>query len=219
MSRSAEHVQHRGQIDLAVLVRQLDDLGAAFAQRGGACRCRASDCRRRSTAARRRESARQAARRAGCRSARVAAGAACRRRARSVADRLRAPCRCRSGSRTRGRATRGRRRAPASPVIHWLSPVGRPVRPSSVAATFMRTHGRPRVMRETKPMFSLMRLVREQPAAHVDAGVAQHREAASGDRRIRVFHRGDHASRRCASISAFAHGGVRPKWLHGSSVT
>ena len=42
----------------------------------------------------------------------------------------------------------------ASLVIHWLVPSGSAVKPSSEAAIFIRTHGRPRVMREKKPMFS-----------------------------------------------------------------
>ncbi len=42
----------------------------------------------------------------------------------------------------------------SAPVIHWLWPLCRAVMPSRLAALFMRTHGRPRRMREKKPMFS-----------------------------------------------------------------
>jgi len=40
----------------------------------------------------------------------------------------------------------------ASAVIHWLTPLDSAVVPSSEAAIFMRTQGRPRVMRLRKPM-------------------------------------------------------------------
>ena len=42
----------------------------------------------------------------------------------------------------------------AGPVIHWLTPLASAVVPSSEAATFMRTQGRPVAMRCKKPTFS-----------------------------------------------------------------
>ena len=42
----------------------------------------------------------------------------------------------------------------ASPVIHCDSPDASAVRPSRLAAAFIRTQGRPRVIRDTKPMLS-----------------------------------------------------------------
>ncbi len=77
----------------------------------------------------------------------------------------------------------------ASPVIHWLVPSASAVRPSSDAATFMRTHGRPRCMREKKPMFSSRDGAPPLAADDVDldAGRAQARDALAGDQRIRVF--------------------------------
>ena len=49
----------------------------------------------------------------------------------------------RPGRRRSRPAAGGRRPGPPSPVIHWLEPSGAAVRPSSVAASFSTTHGRP----------------------------------------------------------------------------
>ncbi len=45
-------------------------------------------------------------------------------------------------------------RRASGPVIHWDRPSARALRPSRVAAALSRSHGRPRVTRDTKPMFS-----------------------------------------------------------------
>lgn len=109
-------------------------------------------------------------------------------------------------------------RRAASPVIHWLSPDGSAVRPSSDAAVFIRTHGRPRVIRDTKPMFS-------SPASCASSPQRTSMPASRSIPRPRPDTCGFGSSIAAttfatrASISAFAHGGVRPKWLHGSSVT
>ena len=76
----------------------------------------------------------------------------------------------------------------ASPVIHWLAPLSSAVRPSSEAATFMRTQGRPRTMREKKPMLSSREPRRPAgPTSTCDAGGAQARDALAGDQRVRVL--------------------------------
>ena len=129
-----------------------------------------------------------------------------------------ARCRCRSGSRRRARATRARRRAPARPVIHWLPPFASAVRPSRLAAIFMRTHGRPRVMRERKPALSSRASRSSRPTSTCDAGGAQ---AAGAPPAASGFGSGIAATTRAtpAATSASTHGGVRPVWLQGSSVT
>ena len=82
----------------------------------------------------------------------------------------------------------------------------------------MRTHGRPRVIRDTKPMLSSRAASASSAAVDRDAGGAQAREPAPA---TSGFGSSIAATTRPtpAAISASAHGGVRPKWLHGSSVT
>ena len=58
-----------------------------------------------------------------------------------------------STAQARARQAWPSRRA-SGPVIHWLWPLASAVLPSRLAAIFMRTQGRPRLMRATKPMFS-----------------------------------------------------------------
>ncbi len=106
----------------------------------------------------------------------------------------------------------------AGPVIHWLSPDGSAVRLSRLAAIFIRTHGRPRVMRETKPIFISRASFSSRPqrtSMPAVRSVVRPRPDTSGlGSSIAAITRAS-----LASISAFAQGGVRPKWLHGSSET
>ena len=73
----------------------------------------------------------------------------------------------------------------ASPVIHWLAPLSRAVRPSSEAATFSRSQGRPRSMRETKPMLSSRASSANGPATTSMPAAREPRRALAGDERIR----------------------------------
>ncbi len=103
-------------------------------------------------------------------------------------------------------------------VIHWLRPLWSAVWPSRLAAAFIRTHGRPRSMRLKNPMFisrasaAIRPLSATMPAAR---SLAMPCPATSG------FGSSIAATTRAspASTSASAQGGVRPWWLHGSSVT
>ena len=97
----------------------------------------------------------------------------------------------------------------ASPVIHWLSPLASAVRPSRLAATFMRTHGPAARHPRDEADVELARLVLEQADVDGDAGGAQPRGAV---RRLRDWDRPSPRRRaRCRRRSrASAHGGVRP---------
>ena len=59
----------------------------------------------------------------------------------------------------------------ATLVSHWLSPEGKDVRPSSELATFIRTHGRPRDIRDTKPIFSSRASAASKPQPADDAAL------------------------------------------------
>ena len=110
----------------------------------------------------------------------------------------------------------------AGPVIHWLTPLCRAVAPSSEAATFMRTQGRPRSMRLKKPIFS-------SRVAWASGWVAGSTSTTTPAARSRAtpWPLTSGLGSVCATttratpaaISASQHGGVRPWWLHGSSVT
>ena len=109
-------------------------------------------------------------------------------------------------------------RRASAPVIHCETPLLRAVLPSMLAATLSRSQGRPRVMRETKPILSSFASVASSPVAicmPAAASLAMPCPATSG------FGSAIAATTRAtpASISASAQGGVRPKWLQGSSVT
>ena len=82
----------------------------------------------------------------------------------------------------------------ASPVIHWLAPLSSALRPSSETAAFRRSHGRPRSMRETKPMLSSRASSPQRAAGGLDAGRGEPGRALAGDERIRVAHRHHHAA-------------------------
>ena len=96
-------------------------------------------------------------------------------------------------------------------MIHWLAPFSSAVRPSSDMAAFIRTHGRPRVMREKKPIFSSWASSASGPdstATSIPAAASRAMPcpATSG------FGSSIAATTRArpASTSASAQGGVRP---------
>jgi hypothetical protein len=100
-------------------------------------------------------------------------------------------------------------RRAAGPVIHWLAPFSSAVTPSKVEAVFRRTHGRPRVMRDTKPTLSSRASASSTPQS-VAMPAADSRAspcpATSGfGSRIAATTRATPAA-----ISASAQGGVRP---------
>ncbi len=79
-------------------------------------------------------------------------------------------------------------------MIHWLVPSASAVRPSSEAATFSRSQGRPRSMRETKPMLSSRASSPPRAGLDDDAGGGEPRRALPGDQRIRIAHGDDDAA-------------------------
>jgi hypothetical protein len=109
-------------------------------------------------------------------------------------------------------------RRAASPVIHWLVPSGSAVRPSIEAATLSRTHGSARDMRDTKPMLSSVASCCSRPqrtSTPASRSRVRPRPLTVGlGSSIAAITRPTRAS-----TSASTQGGVRPKWLHGSSVT
>ena len=88
---------------------------------------------------------------------------------------------------------RARKRWPswraASPVIHWLSPLASAVRPSRLAATFIRTHGPPARHPRNEAGVELARLALHEPELDGDARLAQPARAvrapADSDRPLR----------------------------------
>jgi hypothetical protein len=108
----------------------------------------------------------------------------------------------------------------ASPVIHWLVPSSSAVRPSSDAAIFMRTQGRPRCMREKKPMFSSREASPQSPPI-TSTSIPAARRRAKPAPATRGFGSWTAATTRAmpAATSASQHGGVRPWCEQGSSVT
>jgi hypothetical protein len=105
----------------------------------------------------------------------------------------------------------------AGPVIHCDCPLASAVRPSRLAAIFIRTQGRPRVMREANPIFSSLASSsisphsKRMPAASsffpppAPCGFGSSIAATTRDTSAR--------------IRASAQGGVRPVCAQGSSVT
>ena len=108
----------------------------------------------------------------------------------------------------------------ASPVIHWLAPPSSAVRPSSEAATFIRTHGRPRFMREKKPMFSSREASPHSPPT-TSTSMPAARSRAMPCPATSGFGSSIATTTLAmpASISASQHGGVRPWCEQGSRVT
>ena len=103
------------------------------------------------------------------------------------------------------------------PVIQRLSPVPVAMRPSSEAAIFSVTIGRPAVMRVRKPRLSATASAARQPTSTATPAA---RSAATPA----PFTRGSGSSAATttratpAAISASVQGGVRPVWAQGSSV-
>ncbi|MNT05795.1 hypothetical protein D3C72_1404330 [compost metagenome] len=106
----------------------------------------------------------------------------------------------------------------AWPVIHWLVPSCSAVPPSIDAATLMRTHGSPRVMRETKPIFRSRASFSSRPQ-RTSTPASRNRCRPRPDTDGLGSSMAATTRATPARTSASAHGGVRPKWLHGSSVT
>ena len=109
-------------------------------------------------------------------------------------------------------------RLASGPVIHWLTPLLSAVLPSRLAAALRRNHGRPRVIRETKPIFSSRASFSSKPLAvsmPAARNMASPLPATSGLGSVIAATTRETP----AAIKASAHGGVRPVWLQGSSVT
>ncbi len=106
----------------------------------------------------------------------------------------------------------------ASPVIHWLVPSGRAVRPSSEAAAFMRTQGRPRAMRLRKPMVISRASAAPGPTA---TSTPAARSRAKPCPATWGFGSSSEATTRAmpAAANASQQGPVRPWWAQGSRVT
>ena len=79
----------------------------------------------------------------------------------------------------------------AGPVIQRLSPEAVAIRPSSEVASFSVTSGRPVRTRWKNPALISAASSRAQPALDRDPGLAQPREAAAGNPRVRVLDRSD----------------------------
>ena len=104
------------------------------------------------------------------------------------------------------------------PVIHWLCPLGKAVFPSRLAAIFNRTHGSPRVIRDTNPRFNTCASDSIKPHCTSMPAVFNLSNPLPATR-------GFGSTIATMTFAGFAtnkastHGGVRPVWLHGSRVT
>ena len=192
---SAQVGEHRAEVDLAGRIGQQHDLGAL--------RPRALAGARRRRPRRRRAPIRAAR---GC----ARSGGVSRRESTTTRSGWRAVATRRTSSRgsssrtvptpVRTAPARLRQAWPsaraASPVIHWLVPSASAVRPSSETAAFRRSQGRPRSMRETKPMLSSRDSSPPPPHSTAMPAALEPRRAAPGDERVRVAQRDDDARRR-----------------------
>ena len=106
----------------------------------------------------------------------------------------------------------------ASPLIHACPPEAGAVRASRLMASFSRTKGRPRSKREKKPALSSRACGSNTPT---DTSIPAARRRAMPAPATRGFGSTlQHTTRATpAASNASAQGGVRPVWLHGSSVT
>jgi hypothetical protein len=97
-------------------------------------------------------------------------------------------------------------------------PLCKALRPSSDAAIFIHTQGKPRLIREMKPA-----LMAKASSAHtpVVTSMPAARKRASPCPLTNGFGSPMATTTRAglAASTASTHGGVRPKWLHGSRVT
>ncbi|MNN32954.1 hypothetical protein D3C81_1466910 [compost metagenome] len=106
----------------------------------------------------------------------------------------------------------------AGPVIHWLSPLAMAVRPSRLMASLARTNGTPCSMRLRKPGFRARAWVSSTPlATSMPASARRRRPCPATCGLGSCMAATTRATPACTSASA--HGGVRPWWLQGSSVT
>ena len=106
----------------------------------------------------------------------------------------------------------------ASPVIHRDAPSAAAILPSSVMAALSVTCGRPSVTAQRNARFSARASASRTPTVTLTPAArsrARPRPSTSGCGSPMA------ATTRAtpARTSASAHGGVRPKWAHGSSVT
>ena len=106
----------------------------------------------------------------------------------------------------------------ASDVIHWLAPLSSAVLPSSVAATFIRSHGVPRTMRLKNPILSSREGSAPGPTSTCTPAACRRASpwpATSG------LGSGRAATTLAmpATAKASQQGPVRPWWAQGSSVT
>jgi hypothetical protein len=217
--RAARSFSRRRQVDLAVGVGQVGDGGAAGFEGGGSFGAFIVPMGRIDPDL-------------PARNEQVSVGGVCSR----LSTTTRCGCRGVSTSRTSSRGlssstvptpvstalARARQAWPsvraASAVIHWLTPLARPVLPSSDAATFMRTQGCLRTMRLKKPMLSSRASAAPGPTS-TSTPAARSRPkpwpATSG------FGSASEATTRRtpAAINASQHGPVRPWCEQGSSVT
>src|SRR5579864_4236218 len=106
----------------------------------------------------------------------------------------------------------------AAPEIQRLAPLPSAVRPSRLMASFTRTHGRPWRMRLRNPQLSSAASPASRPAS--TRTCASRSRAAPRPSTCGLGSAIAYTTRATrAPISASTHGGVRPWWLHGSSVT
>ena len=121
-------------------------------------------------------------------------------------------------------AARARQRCPSSraadEVIHWLRPLCKAVVPSKEAATFIRTQGRPRSIRDMKPMFRARARAIQGPWSTCTSMPACRSSSTPRPRTKGLGSRHATSTRATpACTKARLHGGVRPWWLHGSKLT
>ena len=105
------------------------------------------------------------------------------------------------------------------PVIQRLSPVPVAIRPSSEAASFSVSIGRPVVSRLRKPRLSATASVGEAADLDRDPGRAQRLDARGRSTRGSGSSIATTTRATPAAISASVQGGVAPVWAQGSSVT
>jgi hypothetical protein len=117
---------------------------------------------------------------------------------------------------TSARSARPAARA-SSPVIHWLSPVRVATRPSRLAASLARIHGRPWRIAKWNAMFSASASASSTPTTTSTPAARSRAMPLPLTRGLgSVAPMTTRATP--ARTSASAQGPVRPTWLHGSSV-
>ena len=106
----------------------------------------------------------------------------------------------------------------ASPLIHSWPPAAGAVRASRLMASLRRTNGRPRSNREKNPRLRARASAARTPT---DTAIPAARSRSMPAPATLGFGSTLEQTTRAtpAAIKASAQGGVRPVWLHGSSVT